>query len=253
MADIVAAKAAIHTHLRSEEGEKFYPYLCSAGKPTIGVGCTTYEDGRKVTLADPPIDARRSAALLTFHIDKGIERVMVACKGMASTNQLIALVICGFNIGWEALEGSTMIKRHVAGDYIGAARAFQLWDKYHPYKGAPLQVHPVLHARRLREAAIYATPDGHADEPAPVPQAVAPQPPLASSPTVQVSTLGVATAAIKAVSDQVDAIKGPLTTVRDAAHDWFDVPPDWVPWVLLAGICCTVLWRRWKQRQEGRA
>lgn len=41
--------------------EGFYaaPYLCPAGVPTIGFGATYYEDGRRVTLRDPPINRQR--------------------------------------------------------------------------------------------------------------------------------------------------------------------------------------------------
>jgi len=32
------------------EGLRLKPYLCTAGVPTIGLGNTFYEDGRKVTI-----------------------------------------------------------------------------------------------------------------------------------------------------------------------------------------------------------
>jgi GH24 family phage-related lysozyme (muramidase) len=50
--DAVELAAAL---CRRFEGFFSHPYLCPAGVPTIGYGATYYEDGRKVTLRDPPI------------------------------------------------------------------------------------------------------------------------------------------------------------------------------------------------------
>ena len=52
------------------EGLRLTPYLCSAGVPTIGYGSTFYEDGRKVSLQDPPITKERAEELLQFKIGR---------------------------------------------------------------------------------------------------------------------------------------------------------------------------------------
>lgn len=45
------------------EGLSLRPYKCPAGIPTIGIGSTVYEDGRKVTMKDAPITEARAVAL----------------------------------------------------------------------------------------------------------------------------------------------------------------------------------------------
>ena len=76
MADIEKASARLDKELRKEEGERFKPYLCTAGVPTIGVGATTYPDGRKVTLADPPITKSQMDRMLSIEIGRYVHEVM---------------------------------------------------------------------------------------------------------------------------------------------------------------------------------
>jgi len=50
--------------------------------------------------------------------------------GAATTqNQFDALLSLGYNIGMLALQGSTVMRRHKAGDFSGAADAFAMWNK----------------------------------------------------------------------------------------------------------------------------
>ena len=49
---------------RRFEGFSSKPYICPAGIPTIGYGSTYYADGRKVTLADAPMDEPTARTLL---------------------------------------------------------------------------------------------------------------------------------------------------------------------------------------------
>jgi GH24 family phage-related lysozyme (muramidase) len=50
--------------------------------------------------------------------------------GSATTqNQFDALLSLGYNIGMVALQGSTVMRRHKAGDFAGAADAFGMWVK----------------------------------------------------------------------------------------------------------------------------
>ena len=46
------------------EGLRLHPYLCPAGKPTIGYGATYYESGYAVTLKDPQITKERAEVML---------------------------------------------------------------------------------------------------------------------------------------------------------------------------------------------
>jgi lysozyme len=63
--------------------------------------------------------------------------------------QFDALLSLGYNIGMDALAGSTVMRRHRAGDYAGAANAFAMWNKNDG------KVMRGLVRRREAEAAMY--------------------------------------------------------------------------------------------------
>lgn len=225
MADVVAARAEIERQTKAEEGWSAKPYLCTARVPSIGYGCTTYEDGSKVKLSDAPITRERGQQLLDFKLDEGIRLVLDMTHGEVGTNQLIALVVCGFNIGWPGLRGSTMIKAHNRGDFAAAGRAFALWNNSRPGgPGTPLKEDKVLTARRAREAAIYRLPDDHDQEvavavthPTGVPQAVEPESSLAKSRIAQgggVISLASAVAAVKDWGEQAEGVRPALASIR---------------------------------------
>jgi lysozyme len=254
MPDLQAAHAAIDKHLRAEEGERLKPYRCTAGVPTIGVGATTYLDGRKVTMADPPITVEQMNRMLDVEVDRYLHSVLEMCRGEATTNQLIGLTICGYNIGLAGLRSSTMIRLHNAGDYAGAARAFSLWNKVTDPKTKKKVSSNALSARRLREAAIYATPDADDEQPRGVmPQAVAAEPALKSSPTVQASTGLTLAGIITALSQSHEhlGVVGDLITQLKNIADGLHVQPMTLLGVGLAIGGGTVLYRRIKQRNEG--
>lgn len=68
-------------------------------------------------------------------------------------NELGALVSLAYNIGVDALAGSTVLRRHNAGDREGAAHAFAMWNKARV--NGRLRVLPGLVKRRAAEAALY--------------------------------------------------------------------------------------------------
>jgi lysozyme len=59
------------------------------------------------------------------------------------------MVSLAYNIGSGAFGQSTLLKKHIAGDYAGAAREFAKWNK------AAGQVLAGLTKRRAAEAALY--------------------------------------------------------------------------------------------------
>lgn len=256
MADIELAKREIDRHLRSEEGERLKPYRCEAGVPTIGVGATTYLDGRKVKLSDPPITREQMDRMLSVEIDRYMAEVLEMVDGIATTFQLVGLVLCAYNIGLAGLRGSSMIRLHRKGDYAGAARAFRLWNKYRPRPGAPLQVHPVLEARRQREAGIYMTPEPE-DVQQRMPQAVASESSLARSPINAGGAAAVGLGGVTAVTqvaDQVQEASGALATIKGAAlqvADFVGVPPGVLLALGLIAVGIVVMQQRAKQRREG--
>lgn len=70
-------------------------------------------------------------------------------KAKVSASQLGALVSFAYNLGTGALAESTLMRKHLAADYAGAAREFGRWK----FGGG--QVLPGLIKRRAAEAALY--------------------------------------------------------------------------------------------------
>lgn len=134
--------------LISEEGMVLKPYRCSANTPTIGVGCTFYEDGRKVKMSDPPITKERAIALLKLILKRFEQSVANVTRDDITQNQFDALISLCFNIGMGAFNTSTVLKRVNANPNDPAIeQAFYMW------KLAGGQ--PVLLARRKREYQLY--------------------------------------------------------------------------------------------------
>lgn len=69
--------------------------------------------------------------------------------GDCTQGQFDALVSFSFNLGLKALRGSTLLKKHLAHDYEGAAEEFKRWH----YSGQHSM--PGLIARRAAEAEMY--------------------------------------------------------------------------------------------------
>lgn len=220
--------------------------------PTIGVGATTYPDGRKVTLADPPITREQMDAMLDAETLRYTSAVMRMVDGQCTTDHLVALCMLGYNIGLDGLKGSTVIRLHRAGDYAGAARAFRLWNQYRPKgPGTPLAVHPVLDARRAREAAIYAT---DAAEPVGVPQAVEPESTLVKSPIAAGGTATVATGVVTAIVEFKDSLGGLGDVARKGREilvDTLGVPVEWLLPIALVALGAMIVRQRLLQRSGG--
>nr|WP_240700554.1 lysozyme [Sphingobium sp. MP9-4] len=70
-------------------------------------------------------------------------------KARTTANQRGALVSFAYNLGIDALAKSTLLKRHLAAEYAGAAREFAKWK----FGGG--KVLRGLIKRRAAEAALY--------------------------------------------------------------------------------------------------
>lgn len=131
-------------------GVQAYPDPATGGKPwTIGIGSTTNENGQPI--APGTIWTReRAVARFKAHLAEFGEGVDKLLAGKPVTPaQKAGLASLAYNIGLGALSRSTVLKRHRAGDYAGAADAFGLWNK------AAGRVMAGLTRRRLAEAALY--------------------------------------------------------------------------------------------------
>lgn len=133
------------------EGVYLKPYLCPAGIPTIGVGSIRYENGVRVTLADPPITRERAEQLLMWELQKDcIPRVLKLCKNLPEwgPGSVAAILDFTYNLGSGNLASSTLRKRILADDKDGAKTELMKW-----VKGGG-RVLPGLVRRRGAEAAL---------------------------------------------------------------------------------------------------
>lgn len=115
--------------LIAREGVRLHPYLDTKRIPTIGMGNTTYPDGRKVTMADPPITRAQADAMFAVTLDRFASGVASALTRTPQQREFDAMVSLAYNIGLGGFRGSTVLRKFNAGDIEGAAFAFMLWDK----------------------------------------------------------------------------------------------------------------------------
>lgn len=130
------------------EGMYLKPYLCPANVPTIGVGSTFYENGTRVTLADPMISRQRAMQLLDHELEACLPRVKRLCPGLWSNQATGAILDFAFNCGIGALQSSTLRKRINAEDVDGARTELMKW-----VRGGG-KVLPGLVKRRAAECAL---------------------------------------------------------------------------------------------------
>lgn len=120
---------------------------------TIGWGATGKGIGPGVKWTQEQADARFAADLAKF--EDGVTRLLGGAP--TTQNQFDALVCIAYNIGLdedadtiaEGLGDSSLLRKHKAGDYTGAAAAFASWrfNDGREMKG--------LVRRRAAEAALY--------------------------------------------------------------------------------------------------
>ena len=128
--DIEQAVRIVATLCIKFEGVYLRPYLCPAGVPTIGVGATFYEDGRKVSLNDPPITRERATQLLHFHIRRHfLPKTVRLCPGADTPARVAALCDFAFNLGHGALAGSTLRRKVNAGEWEEARVQILRWTR----------------------------------------------------------------------------------------------------------------------------
>lgn len=149
-------------YLRKLADGRAAPYLCPARVPTVGWGTTFYEDHRKVTLADPPIDRDRAYELLSFELrecEAAVDRLTLVKLPALSRGALVSFV---YNAGAGAYRASTL-RRVVNAKRWGDVPAELL--KWRMGGGVVL---PGLERRRRAEAAMFmAGIKGVADDVAP--------------------------------------------------------------------------------------
>lgn len=124
------------------------PYVCPAGKNTIGYGTTLYKSGKKVELTDPPITKEQAIAELLYHIENRCYHAIIGLS--VNQNQFDALCSFIYNIGTGAFNSSTLRKLALINPNDKAiAGEFAKWNK----SGG--KVLNGLVKRREAESALY--------------------------------------------------------------------------------------------------
>lgn len=127
VADPLELAASLCRHF---EGLYTRPYLCPSGVPTIGYGATFYEDGRRVTLQDPPITRERANQLLMWHLRRHfLPDVRRMCPGLDTPGRIAAVLDFAFNAGSGNLRASTLRKRINAGAWDDVPTQLMRWTK----------------------------------------------------------------------------------------------------------------------------
>lgn len=130
---------------------KVEAYLCPAGVWTIGWGSTGNDPfnggkiGKGTVWTKEQCDTRFEQHLVQFE-----KAVLDGLGGKpASQEQFDAMVCLTYNIGPAAFARSTVLRKHNAGDFPAAEKAFLMWNK------AGGKVLRGLTRRREAEAALY--------------------------------------------------------------------------------------------------
>ena len=131
------------------EGYRGYPYKDVAGYTTWGFGHKRVGDEPIPTFISIP-DAK---TLMCSDMGPVEDAINGNVHVTLNQNQFDALADFAFNLGVEALLGSTLLRLLNTGDYNGAAAQFVLWDKAH-VDGQVVEV-PGLLARRQHERDLF--------------------------------------------------------------------------------------------------
>ena len=129
------------------EGFEPKAYLCPAGVLTIGYGST----GKHVTRGQTITEAEATALLAKDVVE--FENAVNKLGVTLTQYQFDALVAFVYNVGEPNFKASTLVKRLKAGDMVGAAAQFGVWNKAR-VKGV-LTVLKGLTTRRAAEAALF--------------------------------------------------------------------------------------------------
>jgi lysozyme len=139
----VKPSAACLDLIRQSEGCRLKPYLCPAGKLTIGYGHTgpDVKPGQSITYSQAEALLESDAMVASAAVEK--------LAGKCTQGQFDALTDFAFNLGAGKLAGSTLLKYHKAGNTTAAAAEFGKWV----YGGG--HILPGLVKRRAAETHLY--------------------------------------------------------------------------------------------------
>lgn len=133
--------------IKKYEGFRPQAYQDSVGVWTIGYG-TTRINGQPVTQG-MTITQDQALQLAQQEANKLWSQIESIVKVPINDNQMNALVDFAYNLGFNALKTSTLMKKLNAGDFTGAANEFGRWV----YAGG--KVLPGLVKRREAERQLF--------------------------------------------------------------------------------------------------
>jgi lysozyme len=108
--------------IRKSEGLRLKAYQDMGGVWTVGYGHT----GPDVT-PNKKITVDEAETLLHNDATHACDSVLQLTDGIVSQGQLDALTDFVFNLGASKLKNSTLLRKHRAGNYPGAAAEFAKW------------------------------------------------------------------------------------------------------------------------------
>lgn len=143
--------------LIKQEGVVLHPYRDSNGTPTIGVGFTWYPDtGKHVTMQDKIITMQNCMDMLSKIIIPFEKDVVAYTKGLLNQNQFNAVLSFTYEMGTNALNTSTLLKKILVNPNDQEIKLeFLKWD--HEHVDGVLKENPDIKARRQREINLYFT------------------------------------------------------------------------------------------------
>jgi lysozyme len=118
---------------------------------TIGWGSTRDFDGKPIKLGSvwtqEECDRKKAEDMRIF--ETSVKKALGGALAATSQSQFDALVSFTYNVGAGNLRSSTLLRKHKAGDYAGAANEFRKWNR------AGGRVLRGLTRRRAAEAKLY--------------------------------------------------------------------------------------------------
>lgn len=127
------------------------PYLCPAGKKTVGWGHVVRPDDRFTY----PLTAEQADGLLRRDLERLCALLAGTIKVPVKQCMVDALLCFAFHIGFGAFAYSTLLAKLNQCDYLGAADQFARWNKARdPKTGARIEM-AGLTRRRAAERDLF--------------------------------------------------------------------------------------------------
>lgn len=131
------------------EGFRSHAYRCPAGVWTVGYGLTSGAVPGVVVDASTYLTEPMARQCLRHVLDIFARKIASKITVQLATHEWAAILSLAYNIGPTAFARSTVLRKLNAGDRVGAADAFRMWNKA---KGKVLKG---LVKRRERERLVF--------------------------------------------------------------------------------------------------